>query len=166
MFQLGELVVYGIHGVCRVKEVQERMVNRVSQQYLVLEPVGKQGSQYMVPMQNEAAMSRVPGLISKEAWEALLASPKVHTVSWIQDENKRKQSYRELTGSGTRETLLQTAYSIYADRSAQKAAGRRLHMCDENFLHDAEKILAGELEAVMGITGPEALTLLRTSLSA
>ena len=42
MFQLGELVVYGIHGVCRVKEVQERMVNRVSQQYLVLEPVGKQ----------------------------------------------------------------------------------------------------------------------------
>ena len=67
MFQLGELVVYGIHGVCRVKEVQERMVNRVSQQYLVLEPVGKQGSQYMVPMQNEAAMSRVSGLISKEA---------------------------------------------------------------------------------------------------
>ena len=95
MFQLGELVVYGIHGVCRVKEVQERMVNRVSQQYLVLEPVGKQGSQYMVPMQNEAAMSRVSGLISKEAWEALLASPKVHTVSWIQEENKRKQSYRE-----------------------------------------------------------------------
>lgn len=166
MFQLGELVVYGIHGVCRVKEVQERMVNRVSQQYLVLEPVGKQGSQYMVPMQNEAAMSRVSGLISKEAWEALLASPKVHTVFWIQDENKRKQSYRELTGSGIRETLLQTVYSIYAHRSAQKAAGRRLHMCDENFLHDAEKILAGELEAVMGITGPEALTLLRTSLSA
>ena len=166
MFQLGELVVYGIHGVCRVKEVQERMVNRVSRQYLVLEPVGKQGSQYMVPMQNEVAMSRVSGLISKEAWEALLASPKVHTVFWIQDENKRKQSYRELTGSGTRETLLQTVYSIYAHRSAQKAAGRRLHMCDENFLHDVEKILAGELEAVMGITGPEALTLLRTSLSA
>lgn len=51
--------------MCRVKEVQERMVNRVSQQYLVLEPVGKQGSQYMVPMQNEAAMSKVSGLISE-----------------------------------------------------------------------------------------------------
>lgn len=165
MFQLGELVVYGVHGVCRVKEVQERMVNKVTQQYLVLEPVGKKGSQYMVPMQNEAAMSRVSGLISKEEWEALLASPKVHTSCWIPDENKRKQSYRELNGAGTREGLLQTLYSIYAHRAAQKAAGRRLHMCDENFLHDAEKILSGELEAVFSLSGPEALSYLRTSLS-
>lgn len=166
MFQVGELVVYGVHGVCRVREIQERMVNKVTQQYLVLEPVGKKGSQYMVPVQNEAAMSRVSRLISKEEWEALLASPQVHTFCWITDENKRKQSYRELNGSGTREGLLQTIYSIYVHRSAQKAVGRRLHMCDENFLHDAEKILAGELEAVLGLTGPEALSYLRTSLSA
>ena len=37
-------------------------------------------------------------------------------------------------------------------------------MCDENFLRDAEKILSQELEIVFGLTGPEALSHLRTSL--
>lgn len=166
MFQVGELVVYGIHGVCRVKEVQERVVNKVRQQYLVLEPVGKGGSQFMVPTQNAAAMSKLTALISREEWENLLASPAVHTSNWITDENKRKQSYRELAGSGCRETLLQTVYSIYAHRAAQKAAGKRLHMCDENFLHDAEKMLSSEIETVLGLSAPEALSYLRTSLSA
>ena len=103
---------------------------------------------------------------SKEEWENLLASPAVHTSNWIADENKRKQSYRELAGSGCRETLLQTIYSIYAHRTAQKALGKRLHMCDENFLHDAEKMLSSEIEAVLGLSAPEALDYLRTSLSA
>lgn len=44
MFQVDELVVYGVHGVCRVKEMQEQMVNKVRQQYLVLESTGKSGS--------------------------------------------------------------------------------------------------------------------------
>lgn len=166
MFQVDELVVYGVHGVCRVKETQEHVVNKVRQQYLVLESTGKSGSQFMVPIQNTAAMSRLTALISKEEWENLLASPAVHTSNWIADENRRKQSYRELAGSGCRETLLQTIYSIYAHRTAQKALGKRLHMCDENFLHDAEKMLSSEIEAVLGLSAPEALDYLRTSLSA
>lgn len=164
MFQLDELVVYGVHGVCRIKEVQERVVNKAAQQYLVLEPVGKCDSQYMVPTQNAAAMSKLKKLITKEEWEALLSSPDVHTSNWIADENKRKQSYRDITGSGTREALLQTVYTLYAHRDNQKAVGKRLHMCDENFLHDAEKMLSSEIETVLGISGADALDYLRTSL--
>lgn len=166
MFQVDELVVYSVHGVCRVKEVQERVVNKVRQQYLVLESTGKGGGQFMVPTQNAAAMSKLIALISREEWENLLASPAVHTNNWIADESKRKQSYRELAGSGCRETLLQTIYSIYAHRTAQKALGKRLHMCDENFLRDAEKMLSSEIETVLGLSAPEALSYLRTSLSA
>ena len=69
MFQVDELVVYSVHGVCRVKEMQEQVVNKVRQQYLVLESTGKSGSQFMVPIQNTAAMSRLTALISKEEWE-------------------------------------------------------------------------------------------------
>ena len=165
MFQQGELAIYGVHGVCRVTEIQERIVNRVKQQYLVLEPVGRGGSQYLVPMHNAAAMSKLSRLASREELEALLVSPTVRSSNWIPDENKRKQSYRDLTCSGSRESLLQTVYTLYAHRTAQKAIGKRLHMCDENFLHDAERILSSEIETVLGLSTPEALSYLRTSLS-
>ena len=120
----------------------------------------------MVPVANEAAMSKLSRLISREELEALLASPGVHTSNWIPDENRRKQSYRELTGSGSRETLMQTVYTLYTHRAAQKAVGKRLHMCDENFLRDAEKVLSSEIETVLGLSTPEALCYLRTSLGA
>ncbi len=163
MFQVGDQVVYGVHGVCQVADIQERMVGRTAQQYLILEPVGRGGSQYMVPTGNEAAMSKVSSLASREELEGLLTAQTTHTSNWIPDENKRKQFYRTLNGAG-RESLMQTIYTLYAHRANQRAQGKRLHMCDDNFLRDAEKILSQELEIVFGLTGPEALSHLRTSL--
>ena len=69
MFQLGELVVYGVHGVCRVSQIQEQVVDRIPRQYLVLEPVSKSGSQYMVPMHNAVAMNKLTQLLSPEELE-------------------------------------------------------------------------------------------------
>jgi len=34
MYQMGEFVVYGVHGVCLVSQIQERRVDRMTQQYL------------------------------------------------------------------------------------------------------------------------------------
>ena len=139
MYQVGQLVVYGIHGVCRISQIQDRVVDRVSRRYLVLEPVNRSGSQYFVP-------------------------ERVRTDCWIVDENRRKQFYRELSGSGSREKLAQTVYNLYLHRQRQKSCGKRLHICDENFLHDAEKILAGEIQAVLGYTNAEALEYLACRL--
>ena len=66
MFQLGQLVVYGIHGVCRSRQVEDRVVNRVKRRYLVLEPVSRGGSQYFVPMDNPAVMQKLSPLLTRE----------------------------------------------------------------------------------------------------
>ena len=164
MYQVGQLVVYGIHGVCRISQIQDRVVDRVSRRYLVLEPVNRSGSQYFVPMHNPAAMQKLSPLLSPEELTALLSSERVRTDCWIVDENRRKQFYRELSGSGSREKLAQTVYNLYLHRKRQKSCGKRLHICDENFLHDAEKILAGEIQAVLGYTNAEALEYLACRL--
>ena len=56
MYQIGDQVVYGIHGVCCVVEQEERVIDRKRVTYLVLEPVGQDGSRYLVPTHNAAAM--------------------------------------------------------------------------------------------------------------
>ncbi len=164
MFQIGDQVVYGIHGVCRVSDQEERVVDRKRVTYLVLEPVGQEGSRYLVPSHNQAAMAKLRKMLTPEELTELLQSEQIHSDGWIREENVRKQVYREKIGSGDRVVLMQLVCTLNRHKKEQQAAGKKVHQCDENFLRDAEKLLAGEVAVVMGLEYPQALAYLREQL--
>lgn len=164
MYQLGDKVVYGIHGVCCVAAQEQRVIDRKQVNYLVLEPLKQDGSKYLVPTHNAAAMAKLRRMLTKEELESLLDSPKIHADAWIRDENQRKQAYRELISAGDRERLVQMVCTLYRHKAAQTAAGRKCHLCDENFLRDAEKLLAGEAALVLDLEPKEATIYIRKKL--
>ena len=151
MYRIGEKVLYGGHGVCCVAGLEERTVDREKRQYLVLEPVDQTGAKYFVPTHNEAALAKLRPILSREALEALLRSEDVKRDAWIDDENERKQIYRELINSGDRTALIQMVGSLHRHKQAQAQAGRKFHLCDENFLRDAERLLSAEFSVVLGL---------------
>ena len=151
MYQIGDHVVYGIHGVCRILCEEERKVDRNKVQYFVLEPVDQAGARYYIPTQNQAALNKLRPVLSREELEALLRSEAVREDFWIADENRRKQTYRELIGSGDRGALIRMVGTLHRHRREQMEAGRKFHLCDENFLRDAEKLLNAEFSMVLGI---------------
>lgn len=165
MYQVGEQVVYGIHGVCRVADVEERVIDRKRVTYLALEPVGQEGSRYLVPTHNEAAMAKLRPMLSNEQLEALLRSEAVRTDGWIADENLRKQTYRSMISSGDRESLMKMVHTLYRRKQEQTAAGRKFHQCDENFLRDAEKLLTSEISIVLGLDALQAKKYLKEQLN-
>ena len=69
MYQVGELVVYGMHGVCRVVSEEERLVDKKRLNYLALEPLSNGNSRFLVPTQNAAAMAKLQPILSKEELE-------------------------------------------------------------------------------------------------
>lgn len=164
MFQTGDKVVYGIHGVCDVVRQETRAVDRKQVVYLVLEPVGQPGSQYLVPTHNAAAMAKLKPMLSVPELEAILQSGEVREDGWVRDENLRKQAYRELINSGDRSRLMCMVRTLYRHREAQTAAGRKCHICDETFLRDAEKLLCGEIAIVLGKEYDEAKRYLKEHL--
>ncbi len=166
MYQIGEQVVYGIHGVCRVADLEERVVDRKRVAYLVLEPVGQDGSRYLVPTHNEAAMAKLRKMLTPEEMTALFQSEQIRGDGWIREENVRKQVYREKISSGDRAVLMGLVCTLYRHKAEQLAAGKKVHQCDENFLRDAEKLLAGEVAIVMDMEYPQALAYLREQLNA
>ncbi|MBQ7345588.1 MAG: hypothetical protein IJW45_05955 [Oscillospiraceae bacterium] len=155
MFQLGDRVVYGIHGVCQIIDLEERQVDRKKIRYFVLEPVDQPGARFFVPSENPTALAKLRHVISKEELEALLSSAKIQEDHWIADENRRKQRYRELINSGDREQLLQMVSTLHHHKQEQLAQGRKFHLCDENFLRDAEKLLNSEFSLVLQIQPTE-----------
>lgn len=164
MYQIGDKVVYGMHGVCEVVDQEERLVDRKRVTYLALEPVGQGGSKYFVPTHNAAAMAKVRRMLSKEELAELMNSEEVRTDGWIKDENLRKQTYRELISSGDRAKLMQMAHTLYRHKASQAAAGRKCHLCDDNFLRDAEKLLIGEISIVMEMEQDQAKQYIRNKL--
>lgn len=105
-------------------------------------------------------------LISAKEWEELLVSPEVHSGSWISDENQRKQSYREITAHGSRTELLAALAVRYDHRRVQKEKGRKVHICDDIFLRNAEKMLAEEIADVFGLDIEDAKHYLQNKLTA
>lgn len=164
MFQTGDKVIYGMHGVCVITDLEKRIVDGKQVVYLVLEPVGQPGSRFLVPTHNAAAMGKVRPMLSREALEELLSSDNVRTDVWIRDEGQRKQLYRELISCGDRQRLAQMICTLYRCRAVLTDAGKKFHMCDENFLRDAEKILSGEIASTLELPSAEALRYLRSKL--
>lgn len=164
MYQAGDWVVYGIHGVCRVIGTEKQLVNRKRTQYLVLEPLTQAESRFYLPVENPTAMAKLKTVLAKDELTALLASEEVRQDAWIQEENQRKQHYRELIGSGDRVSLMQMVSTLYRYRASQNAAGRKFHQSDENFLRDAEKLLASEISLVLELSAEDARNYLREQL--
>lgn len=164
MYSMGEYVLYGIHGVCRVAGFEKQLVNRKRTEYMILEPVNSSESRFYLPTANPAALEKLKPVLSAAQLQELLASGEIRKPCAIGDENRRKQYYRELLGSGDRHSILRTLCSLYRYREEQLAAGRKFHLCDDNFLRDAEKLLASEIGLVLEMTPEAARDYLRQQL--
>lgn len=164
MYQSGEYVLYGIHGVCRVVGTEKQLINRKRTEFLVLEPLAQNESRFYLPTQNPTAMGKLKAVLSREEMLELLSSEQIRKDCWIREENQRKQYYRDLISSGDRTALLQMVSSLYRYKDEQMAAGRKFHQCDDNFLRDAEKLLSSEISLVMDFSPEEARDYLRSQL--
>lgn len=164
MYQVGDKVLYGAHGVCCIVGLEKRTIDRRSVPYYALEPIEQSGTRYYVPKENPLAVAKMCPLLTEQQLKDLLASEDVRKDVWLRDETHRKQRYRELIVSGDRAALLSMIRSLYLHRKQQEETGRRLHLCDENFLRDAEKLLKSEFSSVLGIPQSEVIAYISAQL--
>ena len=155
MFEIGQWVMYGIHGVCRVAGTEKQLVNRKRSEFLVLEPLSKAESKFYLPLGNPTALAKLKPVLTEDELRALLSSPEVREEHWIDEESRRKMYYKELITRGDRKEILQTIHSLYRYKAAQMEAGKKFHLCDDNFLRDAEKLIRAEFSIVLDVPPAE-----------
>lgn len=151
VYAKGQKVVYGSHGVCLILDLEIKTIDRQKVEYYVLEPLDQPGARYYVPTQKPAAVAKLSPVLTRQELDEMLRLQDTDSSAWIPEENLRKQRYRELIGSGDRAALIAMVRALHAHKDAQLAQGRKFHLCDENFLRDAEKLLSAEFSLVLGI---------------
>ena len=148
MFDVGQKVTYGIHGVCTVTAMESMNLGKGRAKYYVLEPAAQPGARFYIPVENQAAVAKLRPLMSREELLALLHDDEVRNAPFITDESQRKLRYRELITSGDRAQLMGMIGALHRHKQAQLAVGRTFHLSDENFLSDAQKLLNAEFAQV------------------
>ena len=156
MYSILQLVVYGSHGVCRILKTEERTVDRKKVEYFVLEPLAQPGTVYLIPSQNPAALAKIRPLLSQEELKGFI-SMEVTMDTWIPDENRRKQQYRSVLSSGDMQLQMQMLRMLQQYQEQQLQSGKKIHICDDNFLRDVQKVIAGEISAVLEISAKDAM---------
>ena len=151
MFQREDLVLYGSHGICKIVDLEIKKIDRKQIEFYVLEPIDQSNACYYIPTQNQTAVAKLRPIITYQELETLLHSQHTYTYEWISDENQRKQLYRELITSGDRKELVRMVHALHRHKQEQELFGRKIHLCDENFLRDAKKLLDAEFSLVLGI---------------
>lgn len=155
MYQLGERVVYGIHGVCNILDLELRTIDRKKIEYFVLSPLEQPEARFYIPTQNKAALAKLRPLVDCDTLKSILRQIQREEAAWIPDENLRKQKYRELINKADVTELVCMVRDLHIHRQKQLEQGRKFHLCDENFLRDAEKLLCAEFALVLNISQNE-----------
>ena len=151
MFDVGELIMCGGHGVCRVTAITGNPIDKLDRKrkYYILEPVFEKGSTIYMPVDNEKVVMRK---IMNERDAKLLIGriPDIETV-WIKEEKTREQMYKEAIRSYDCNSLVQIIKTLYLRKQDRVLQGKKVLSSDEHYLKKAEELLYSEMSLALSI---------------
>lgn len=155
MYQVGEMIIYGGEGVCRVEAVGRLNMPGVSKEkvYYTLSPLYRDGKIY-TPVDTTVFMRPV---ISREDAEELIRSIPDIQAAACTDRNLRvlTEHYQALIRSHNCSDMVQVIKAAYEKRQEKRSQGSKPGQVDERYMKRAEELLHGELAVALGISRDE-----------
>ena len=151
MFEIGDFIVYGNSGVCRVEKVGYLDTSMVSQKklYYTLNPYYTSGNTIFTPVDNQKVIMR-PVMKKEEAERLIREIPEIESL-WIPDEKKREFEYKQAFGKCDCRELVKIIKTIYIHKKHRIAEGKKVTSVDERYFNMAENNLYGELAIPLGM---------------
>lgn len=155
MYQVGEMIIYGGEGVCRVEAVGRLQMSGINKEklYYTLSPLYRDGKVY-TPVDTPVFMRPV---ISKEEAEALIRAIPTIQAAVCPDRNLRllNEHYQALIRSHQCVDMVQLIKAAYEKSRVRKSQGSKPGQVDERYMKRAEELLHGELAVALGIPRDE-----------
>ena len=150
MYEIGQLIVYGNEGVCRVEEIGTPKISGVDKHrdYYTLAPIYRK---VFTPVDSKVFMRPV---ITREEALALIDRIPQMTAQVYENANLRflNEHYQQCIQDYTCADLLQLIKDVRAKRRLMTARGKKLGLVDERYMKRAEEMLHGELAVALGVT--------------
>lgn len=155
MFSVGDIIVYGAQGICKIDSTQIKQIGKLSAEYFVLRPVFSQSTLLFVPVENKALTARMRPLLTADEAKSIIGGADKAQVIETNGENEKREEYKNILASNDRRKLLSLVKTIQYEKEARRKCGKKLNLNDEQTLVKAENLLYNELGFVLKIEPQE-----------
>lgn len=155
MFEIGEFIVHGNAGVCKVEQIGALSTSGVDKNrlYYTLSPCYTSGSKIYVPVDSSKVMIRP--VIDKEMANVLINDFSDIDCLWIMEEKLRENNYKESIKKCDCRELIRIIKTIYQHKQKRIEQGKKVTAVDGKYLKMAEDRLFGELAVSMDMDKEE-----------
>ena len=159
---IGDVIIYGSHGVCRVTGLQDMRMGEKVRPYYVLKPVYQTASTVYVSATSDRRKTEIRHILSADEIFSLVKKMSTKDYTWIKDNRKRKELYGQILADGNRSELIEMIKTLRCRKQELKSTNKdkKLQESDECFLKDAEKTLCEEFAYVLNIEREEVIPLI------
>ena len=152
MFEVGEYIVYGTNGICRVEEICKSPYDKTdTRDYYLLIPVNNpMSSTIYTPVDN----ARVPmrRLMTVEEIDALIGDmPQIELLT-VPIEKQRRDLYRSVIGTLSPKGYVQIIKTVHRRREDLTAAHKHFPVTDLEYGRLAKHLLYSECAHVLGLS--------------
>lgn len=152
MFQVNDLVVFGTHGICEVKEIGSLRMYAADDErvYYTLKPLYEEHqSAVYTPVDNRKTPIRAAAT-REEAINLIDQIPDIKTI-WILDEREREGVFKEIMLKCECTGWMQIVKTLYLKKRKRLAEGKKNTAKDDFYFTRAEDLLYGELAAALEV---------------
>lgn len=155
MFEIGEYVIYGNNGVCKIEEISLMTLPGIneSKNYYTLKPV-YENSKIFAPVDTKVYMR---DLVTSDEIDALIQT--IPSIEDVEFDNKnvrgQQEYYKKLLDTHSCIDLLTIIKNIGNKKEKAAENGKRLGQVEEKYLKIAKDLVDEEFSLVLGISKNE-----------
>ena len=150
-YSVNEKVLYGSVGVCEIKEITKKDFGGQSLDYYVLVPLYKNQSTVYVPVNSVPLCEKMRRLPDKDSISKLFECAKADLPEWEENKYIRRDKFTEIIEKGSDKEIFVLVRVLYEQNKKQLEKGKKLHITDERFLTEAQKLIDDEIAYVLDL---------------
>ena len=155
MYELGDYIIYGNHGVCRVEEIGSLDISGVDKsiECYTLQPVFSKASTLYTPVDNDKVSMRK--VITNDEALALIKQIPDTPLLWIENDKQREEAYKVALRDRDCIDWVKIIKTLFVRKQERVSQGKKLTFTDEKYLGIAQDLLYGELSIAMDMDKEE-----------
>lgn len=156
MFEKGDIVLFGINGICEITDVRTLDISGVDKNklYYILH---SRDNNCTIYISVDGDLSKMRKLISKENALKLIENIRQIDPLILKDDKKPDLEYKEVLNKYDCSELIKLIKCIYLRKKKRLEEGKKAMAVDEKYMNIAEDVLYQELGTVLNIPKDEVL---------
>lgn len=143
MFNVGDLIIYSTHGLCKITDICDKKVGGITRTYYVLYPI--EDTKLTISVPKAIGEKNMQSIMDKDEALKVLQSFQKDGICWVEDARERNKKYSGIVKTGERIDISKVANTLMSKEYEIRKDKKKMSEQDRKLLESIQTILFQEL---------------------